>query len=207
MNLSLVILYVHVSVLLLAIDTTRLTCSRTNWEGGIEDVLALNWFEDFVSTFITVSPQSIHHRYCITTCKGVYFRRKCHNEYRPGYYIYRVQMCTFVCLLLLWHYQCEPRIRLHIFVLVYISTSVSGELMIRVNTPISIWFRKTLSEETACNIIILLFDSSCQLNRSCAFTMPLCVILRTSPFTPPTRQGILLVCVCELFTSSCEALA
>ena len=46
MNLSPGILYVHVSVLLLAIDTAN-----------IEEVLAepLNWFGDFVSTFITIS--------------------------------------------------------------------------------------------------------------------------------------------------------
>ena len=47
MNLTLGILYVHVSVLLLAIDTAH-----------IDKVLAesLNWFGDVVSTFITISP-------------------------------------------------------------------------------------------------------------------------------------------------------
>ena len=52
MNLSLDILYVHVSVLMFAIDTAH-----------IEEVLAnpLNWFEDFVSTFITISP-GVHLR-------------------------------------------------------------------------------------------------------------------------------------------------
>ena len=57
-----------------------------------------------------------------------------------NYDLFRRFDAHFVCLLLLWHYQCEPRIRLHIFVLVYISTSVSGELMIRPYMPISIWF-------------------------------------------------------------------
>ena len=44
----------------------------------------------------------------------------------------------------------------YIFVVVYISTSECGELMIKPNTPIFIWFRKTLSEEIAWNIICYL---------------------------------------------------